>query len=125
MLAHAITNVPVKSSELRNSLKISTRARRGVVSASVKTKVFYAKFVEFGTKAHWITAKKGGWLSFGGIFAKSVWHPGIPKGPKAFLRPAMDAQATAAVNAAAAYIRDRLQSKHGLDTSGVVLEGDE
>jgi len=125
ILAQAIAKVPVKSSELRNSLKIGTRARGGTVTAAVRTKVFYAKFVEFGTKGHFITAKKGGWLSFGGIFAKSVWHPGIPKGPHAFMRPALDGQAQNAVIAAAEYMKRRLATKEGLDTSDIVIEGDE
>ena len=125
VLEQAIARVPVQSGELKNSLKISTSARGGTVTAKVKTNVFYAKFVEFGTKAHFITAKKGGWLSFGGIFAKSVWHPGIPKGPHAFMRPALDSQAQAAVIAAAEYMKNRLATKHGLDTSHITVEGDE
>lgn len=127
VFAQAIANAAKaeKSGKLKNSLKIGTSARGGTVTAKVKTKVFYAKFVEFGTKAHFITAKKGGWLSFGGIFAKSVWHPGIPKGPHAFMRPALDSQAGAAVVAAAEYMKARLASKHGIDTSHIMLDGDE
>jgi hypothetical protein len=41
------------------------------------------------------------------------------------MRPALDAQASAAVVAAAEYMKDRLATKHGLDTSDVVIEGDE
>lgn len=125
VLAQAIASVPVQSSVLKNSLKIGTSARGGTVTGKVKTNVFYAKFLEFGTSAHFITARKGGWLSFGGIFAKSVWHPGILKGAHAFLRPALDSQAGAAVVVAAEYMKARLAAKHGLDTSHIVLEGDE
>jgi HK97 gp10 family phage protein len=125
ILAQAIAGVPVQSGELKNSLKISTSAKGGTVESKVKTNVFYSRFVEFGTQAHFITAKKGGWLSFGGIFAKSVWHPGIPKGPHAFMRPALDSQAQAAVVATAEYIKKRLATKEGLDTSHIMIEGDE
>jgi HK97 gp10 family phage protein len=125
VLARAIASAPVQSSELKNSLKIGSSARGGTVAGSVYTNVFYANFVEFGTSAHFITAKKGGWLSFGGIFAKSVWHPGIPKGPHAFMRPALDSQQVAAVNAAAEYMKVRLATKEGIDTSYVMIEGDE
>jgi HK97 gp10 family phage protein len=118
----AIANVPVQSGELRKSLKIGTRVRGGTVTAAVKTKVFYAKFVEFGTKAHFITARKKGWLSFGGIFAKSVQHPGSR--PRPFLRPALDAMAGAAVIAVGEQIKKRL-TKEGLDTAHITIEGDE
>lgn len=117
----AVANVPVKSGELRNSLKISTRARVGRVTASVKTKLFYARFVEFGTHAHNIAAKTG-WLSFGGIFAKSVQHPGAR--PHPFLRPALDATASAAVVAVGEQVKKRL-TKEGLDAADVMVEGDE
>ena len=125
ILAQAVAMVPVLSSELKKSLKIGTRARGGTVTATVKTNVFYARFVEFGTQGHFINAKPGGFLSFGGIFAKSVWHPGIPKGPKAFMRPALDSQAQTAVIAAAVYMRNRLATKHGMDTAHIMLDGDE
>jgi HK97 gp10 family phage protein len=117
----AIANVPKQSGELRDSLKIGTRARGGIVTASVRTKVFYGKFVEFGTAAHNISSKKG-WLSFGGIFAKSVAHPGAK--PHPFLRPALDATASAAVVAVGEQIKKRL-TKEGLDTADIVIEGDE
>ena len=41
------------------------------------------------------------------------------------MRPALDSQATRAVVAAGEYIKRRLATKHGLDTSGVMIEGDE
>jgi len=107
-------------------LKISTRARGGRVSASLKATgphAYLGKWIEFGTRAHNIVAKNGGWLSFGGIFAKSVAHPGARPFPH--MRPALDSQAQNAVVAAAEYMKKRLQDKHSLDTSHINIEGDE
>jgi len=121
----AKSNIHSVSNLLAEGLKVSTRARGGRVTASLKATgphAFVAKWVEFGTKAHNIAAKKG-WLSFGGIFAKSVQHPGAR--PHPFMRPALDAQAGAAVVAAAEYMKARLATKQGLDTSGVTIDGDE
>lgn len=122
----AVENARKASGLYAAGLKISTRARRGTVSASLKATgphAFLGRWIEFGTRAHNIAAKKSGWLSFGGIFTKSVAHPGARPFPH--MRPALDSQATAAVNAAAEYMKNRLATKHGLDTSGVVLDGDE
>jgi HK97 gp10 family phage protein len=122
----AKANVHSVSGLLAKGLKISTRAKGGKVIASLKATgphEYIAKFLEFGTKAHFITAKKG-WLSFGGIFVKSVWHPGIKKGPYAFMRPALDGQAQSAVIAAAEYMKKRLATKHGIDTSDVIIEAE-
>ena len=107
-------------------LKVGTRVRVGTVTASLKATGphgFLAKWVEFGTRAHNIASKTGGWLSFGGIFAKSVAHPGARPFP--FMRPALDGQAQNAVIAAGEYIKNRLATKEGLDTSAVLIEGDE
>ena len=118
----AIANVPFKSGDLKKSIKIGTRARGGRVTAMVRTKLWYAKWVEYGTRAHNIAAKKGGWLSFGGIFAKEVMHPGAK--PHPFLRPALDATAAAAVVAVGEKIKSRL-TKEGLNVADVMVEGDE
>ena len=112
------------SGELARSLKVGTRARGGTVTASLKAKgkAFYARFVEYGTAAHVIAGKNGGWLNFGGVFRRSVNHPGARAKP--FLRPALDSQAQAALLATGEYVRARL-TKEGLDTSHVFLDGDE
>jgi HK97 gp10 family phage protein len=99
---------------LRDSIRISGRIDRrdGKITASIKAggknrngaDVFYANFIEYGTKPH------GN-------------HPGIQ--PRPFLRPAMDAQAGAAVVAVGEYIKKRLATKHGLDTADIVIEVDE
>ena len=122
----AKANIHSVSGQLAAGLKIGTKARGGTVLSYLRAggpHGYLAKWVEFGTRAHNISAKKGGWLSFMNVFTKTIAHPGAR--PKPFLRPALDGQASAAVNAAAAYMRARLASKHGLDTSDVRLEGDE
>ncbi len=121
----AKANVHSVSGLLAAGLKIGTRARGGVVTAYLKSTGkhgYLARWVEYGTAAHNIAAKRGGWLSFMGIFAKEVAHPGAR--PHPFLRPALDSQSQKAVIAAAEYMRNRLATKEGLDTAGIVIEGD-
>lgn len=113
---------------LAAGLKVGTRVRGGTVTARLRATgvhAYIASWVEFGTKAHPIPKRGvvGTILSIGGRFFKSVQHPGAR--PKPFLRPALDSQAQAAVVAAAEYMKRRLETKHGLDTSGVKIEGDE
>ena len=116
---------------LRDSIKVSTRLKNGKVTGSVKaggkTKsgadVFYAHMVEFGTAAHGITSRLRRLLTFGGSFFRSVNHPGAR--PRPFMRPAMDAEAQAAVIAAGEYMKTRLATKQGLDTTHIMIEGDE
>lgn len=121
---------------LRDSIRVTTRSKGGVVTASVKVggkskktgDVFYAHIVEGFWKTHRTSPypiaafKKGGFLSFGGIFRKSVMHPPIVAHP--FLRPALDGNATNAVIAAAEYIKRRLATKEGLDTSDIKIKAD-
>ena len=115
------------SGELAKGLKIGTRARGGKVTSNLKATGPHrsiAHLVEYGTKAHTITPKsEKGWLSFLGVFAKKIEHPGARSKP--FLRPALDAQAQAAVIAAGEYIKSRLETKHGIDTAHITVEGDE
>ena len=101
--------VPVKSGQLRDSIKVSTRSKRGRVSATVRAggkKAFYAHMVEFGTARHFIKPRKRKSLFFAGIAREVVDHPGAS--PKPFMRPALDGGQVEAVNAAADYIRKRL-----------------
>ena len=116
-------NAPDKTGILKAGLKVSTSSRRGVVTAKVKATgkhAYIAPWIEYGTAAHKITGKKGGLLSFGGIFAKSVQHPGITAKP--FMRPALDSQSQAAVVAVGNHIKNRLAKKNGLDTSDIEIE---
>ena len=111
---------------LAAGLKVGTRRRGSIVTSNLKATGPHrsiAHLVEYGTKAHNIAARAVGWLSFGGIFRKEVAHPGARLQP--FMRPALDAQASAAVVAAAEYMKKRLATKEGLDTSHITTEGDE
>lgn len=109
------------SGALRDSIRISGRLdkRKGSVAVSVKAggkvkstgaDVFYASFVEFGTKPHSLSES-------GGL------HPGMTGNP--FMRTALDSQASNAVVAAGEYIKKRLATKQGLDTADITIEADE
>lgn len=116
---------PVKTGKLRDGIKVSTSARRGRVSAKVKLTgkhAYLGRWLEFGTAAHQIKARGKG-LFFGGLFARSVDHPGIK--PRPFLRPALDGRAAEAVLAVGQHIKRRLATKHGLNTADVELETEE
>lgn len=122
----AQSNIHSISGELARGLKVGTRARGAWVVANLKATGPHrsiAHLVEFGTKAHNISARRNGWLSFMNIFRKEVRHPGAR--PKAFMRPALDATANSGLVAAAEYTKKRLATKHGLDTSHIMIEGDE
>ena len=147
--AETLNNVPVDQGALKKSIKIRTSNKRGEIVASVRATDFKARWIEYGTAAHWIKvdekaaptrmtrrglkavsvstlnemAAKGS-LKIGETFAgASVLHPGAKAQP--YMRPALDAKSTEAVIAAGNYIKNRLASKHGLDTSGVTVEADE
>ena len=120
--AEAQANVPVKSGLLKAGLKVSTRNRRGTVTAAVKAggkHGFIAKWIEFGTAAHFIKPKTAKSLFFAGLFSEGVDHPGAR--PKPFLRPALDSRAQAALQAVGEAIKKRL-TKAGLNASGVDLD---
>ncbi|MCR4297505.1 MAG: hypothetical protein NUV75_01945 [Gallionella sp.] len=127
-----VLSFATKSGELMTGLKVVTRSRRGRVTAAVVATgphAYLAKWMEYGVKAHNITAKKG-FLSFLGVFAKSVMHPGIApygnksaRGPHSFMRPALDHSGGAAVVAAGEYMRNRLETA-GLDVADIdIAEG--
>jgi HK97 gp10 family phage protein len=124
--ADAQEHAAVASGQLRDGLKLYTRVRSRVVTVILRATGkhgYVARWVEFGTAAHLITAKNRKGLAFGGLFFQSVWHPGIQ--PHPFMRPALDARAGDAVVAAGEYIKNRLATKEGLDTADIVIEGDE
>ncbi len=139
---------------LARGLKVSTNSKSGTVWSSLKARGqhgYIARFVEYGTKPHFISvpeaerpvnlrlsAKRGEVvrasmttvnrairsLRIAGTFVgPTVFHPGAT--PRPFMRPALDQQANAAVVAAAEYIKNRLATKHGIDTAHIVIEGDE
>ena len=101
---------------LRDSVRVTSGvSKTGVAYASVKaggrTKrgadVFYAHMFEFGARPHVIRPRRKKSLQLGGNFvAGTVMHPGMQGQP--FMRPAADAEQSAAVAAIAAKIRERL-----------------
>lgn len=107
---------PVDSGALRNSIRTTSRARRGQVSASVKIgnrEAWYAHLVEFGTRPHVIKSKPGRAMQFGGRITAQVNHPGITGRP--FIRASADAKTPEAVQDVTKYIRKRL-TKEGINT---------
>lgn len=113
--AEVKANVPVDDGDLRDSVRVSTRSKRGTVYASLKVgnkKAWYAHFVEYGTKPHIIKAKNGGTLHIGSSFLRQVMHPGAKPNP--FIRPAFDSKSSEAIAAVAAKVRERL-TKEGLN----------
>lgn len=148
-LEEAQSRVPKKTGNLRSSLKISTRLRDHVVTASVRTADHIARFVEFGTRPHYISvqdsekpvnvrrsARAGrlvrasmttvnrNVLKIGAHFVgPTVHHPGAK--PNAFMRTTLDMKANAAVVAVGEYIKDRLATQQGFNTSSVLIQGDE
>lgn len=116
-------NANKDTGQMAKGLKISTRAKGGLVTASLKATGKHrslAHWQEFGTNPHIIKAPPGGALNINGVFVKEVQHPGTA--PKPFMRPALDSKAGAAVNASANYMKNRLATKHGINTSHIEIE---
>lgn len=72
---------PVRSGKLRGSIRVSTKARKGQVTAGVrvgnlKTGVFYAHMVLGGTKPHSIVPRRGKGLRVGNVPRRRAEHPG-------------------------------------------------
>ncbi len=102
-------NVPVDEGDLRASIRVTTRFKRGTVYAAVKAggrRAPHWHWIEFGTAAHKIKPKKQHALAFNGTVARVVDHPGGR--PKPYMRPAFDNGHRAALAAVAAKIRERL-----------------
>ncbi len=111
---------PVRTGKLRASIKVSTGIRNGRVYARVRAggkDAFYAHMVEFGTAAHVIQGKRGGWLNIGGRWALKVNHPGSMMKP--FMRTAVDGFQGDAVDAMAAYLRERIPREIAKIKSGL------
>ena len=76
---------PGKILQRTGQLASSIEAHSDSNSATVGTNLAYAAIQQLGgkTRAHTITARKGKALAFGGIFRRSVHHPGskIPARP--------------------------------------------
>lgn len=107
--AEAKRLVPVKSGDLRDSVRVSMRSRRGKVTAEIKAgnkKAYYAHMVEGGTARHLIRPKNRKSLFFAALAREQVTHPGARRKP--FMRPAFDSKSRAAIEKMAEYIRQRL-----------------
>lgn len=92
----------VLSGQMRDGIKVVTNSRRGRVTAGVRARGphgYLATFHEYGTKT--------------GLAARP------------FFRPALDLRGQDAVVAAGEYVKQRLATKQGLDTSEVIIEGEE
>lgn len=117
LLEEVRQRIPVASGALRDSARITSRARGATVSASVKVgskTVWYAHIVEYGTRPHKILPKRqGGAMQFGGIETRLVDHPGTRGRP--FMRPAIDDKFPQVVQAVAKKIRERL-TRQGLNS---------
>lgn len=113
LLAEVKQRIPTDTGQLAASARITTRARNGEVSASVKVGNFvawYANMVEFGTRPHKIKPKRdGGVMRFGGMVAREVDHPGTEAQP--FMRPSIDAKFPEVIAAITAKIRQRLTAQ--------------
>lgn len=152
VLKAARLKVGAKTGQLRKGLKVKTAARYGVVTATIKPTgphAYLGKFLEFGTRPHFISvtddnkrvngrlsAKRGvktmesmttvnrRYLLIGGrIVGPSVSHPGVRARP--FLRPALDENVTQATVAVGNYIKKRLATKHGINTPEITLDDEE
>jgi len=122
-----------RSPEVRATIKTSSRAEKGFVTAKVQTKgpgSFKAPWLEYGTSEHYIsvddeagegrtvrrinTLVREGSLVIGGKFVgRSVLHPGAR--PYPFFRPAVDTREQQAVDAFTAYVVRRA-TKEGIFT---------
>lgn len=110
----AKARAPADSGKLRDSIRVSTGAKRGgTVYAHVKVggvkkgDAFYARFVEFGTRPHEIRPRRSASLFIGGLLRTLVRHPGTQARP--FLRPAFDSKAGEAIRAFGDYMAARLE----------------
>lgn len=112
-------NVPVQNGELRKSIRTGSNAKKGKVEATVKVgskKVWYSRFVEYGTAPHMIKAGKNkpNLVFFGKsgkrVVTQQVAHPGAKAKP--FMRPAFDTKGDEAVAAVAKRIRERLTKEN-------------
>lgn len=146
ILEEAKSNVAVKNGYLRDSLRVRTRSKRGVVTASITSEGVEPRnipiWIEYGTNAHLIKVQEDekptrmtrhgprklsmktlnkminrNSLVIGGRFiGPVVSHPGAK--PMPFMRPALDSKAQEALKAVGDAIKNRL-TKQGLDVSGV------
>jgi len=115
-----------KTYELMAGLKVTARIKGGTVQSRLRATgkhAFVAHWLEFtGAKPHDIKPKRRKSLFIAGIFGEIVHHPGFRAKP--FLRPALDGQSQTALLTTAEYIKRRLATKNGLDTSDITIEAE-
>jgi HK97 gp10 family phage protein len=117
-------NAPVETGALRRSIRPTTvrKGKYGPVmlvhvgkKRTIKNRrtkmtreedAYYAKFVEFGAKAHPIVATRKLLKLKSGRFARSVKHPGTPK--QEFFTRAINTQASTATQVFVKQVRARL-----------------
>ena len=112
---------PVDDGDLKKSIRLKTKNKKGRVTASVvagNKEAFYAHFVEYGTGSFYsgkgesirrpykISAKTKGSLFFGGKAFQSFTHPGIK--PEPFMRPAFDSKQDESLKVFGDYLRKRI-----------------
>lgn len=127
VLPEAQRRVNSRSGELAKGMRIGTKQKGRTVYSTLKVKgkhAFIGYMLEFtGAVPHDIKPKKAKSLFIAGLFGQVVHHPGFRAQP--FLRPALDTKANEAVVATGNYIKQRLETKHGLDTKDITIGGDE
>ncbi len=83
---------PKRTGALQDSIEAT--AGEEPMSVFVVANKSYARFLEFGTRAHSIEAKNAKALAFKmngrTVFAKRVFNPGIAEGKFSFIRPAIE-----------------------------------
>lgn len=103
----ARARAPVKTGKLRKSIKIkSAKSRRGTIEKVFRVYVaaYYGHMVERGTRAHRITRVNAKALKIGRDYIVEFEHRGATRKP--FLRPALDENTRAIVDA----MRDKLKA---------------
>lgn len=113
-------NQSVVTGLIRDGIKVSTRYRRGKVTAAIKATGdhdYIAHWLEYGVAAH--SLRKKAKLKSGKYQGTGTLHPGFKEKP--FMRPALDGRASAALVAVGEHIKKRL-TKQGIDTADVEIE---
>lgn len=145
----AKVRVPKATGLTAKSIKVDTSTRNGVVKATIRTRgrhSYLAPFLEYGVAGHFISiaeadtpttetrrgprkvsigqvnkmAKRGSLVISQHFVGPVVQHPGVRAHP--FFRPALDAKAKEAINAAGQYIATRLKLGN---LNAPLLEADE
>ena len=100
--ADAKTRVPVKTGDLKRSIRTYVKVGRFSISGKVESRLPYAHLVELGTKPHYQTRKLKHEKK-----KRAVKHPGAK--PKPFLRPAFDSKKDEAVVNARETLREEIR----------------